>query len=249
MDTTSTGEGYLPTWLSGAEKPIVDTHLLNFDMYPDITRNGRKNAHIEEHLLPGHPSNSGKSDEAFDAEDIEDEQSAAGLIGNLANWFGSSTTGGNSKGETSKVEWEQDAVARAHHQLGQLEYTPRDGLIRGWKFDKLKSSSKSSSSSSPQAGTRTTHPIEILMAENSKRWNKFLARQSTTLEEAVTEYIKRYKRLPPKGFDHWWQYCVDNGVKIVDDYDQINHDIEPYLALSSEFFRQRVRELDGSQFT
>lgn len=216
-------------------------------MYPDITRNGRKHAHIEEHLLPGHKS----SEEAFDAEDIEDDESSAGLIGNLANWFGSSTTEGNTKGgSASKVEWERDSVAQAHHQLGQLEYTPRDGLIRGWKFDKLKSSAgRPKSSSSLQAGTRTTHPIEILMAENSKRWNKFLARQSTTLEEAVAEYKRRYKRLPPRGFDRWWQYCVDNGVKIVDDYDQINHDIEPYLALSPEFFRERVRELDGSQFT
>ncbi|KAJ9107286.1 hypothetical protein QFC21_000733 [Naganishia friedmannii] len=245
-DTAGTGEGYLPTWLSGAEKPIVDAHLLNFDMYPDITRNGRKNAHIEEHLLPGHKS----SEEGFDAEDIEDDQSSSGLIGNLANWFGSSTTDGDTKGGASKVKWEQDAVAQAHHQLGQLEFTPRDGLIRGWKFDRLKSSAgRPKSSSSLQAGTRTTHPIEILMAENSKRWNKFLARQSTTLAEAVAEYQRRYKRLPPKGFDRWWQYCVDNGVKIVDDYDQINHDIEPYLALSPEFFRERVRGLDGSQFT
>lgn len=28
-------------------------------------------------------------------------------------------------------------------------------------------------------------------------------RQSKTLTEAVEEYKRRYKRLPPKGFDDW----------------------------------------------
>jgi hypothetical protein len=38
------------------------------------------------------------------------------------------------------------------------------------------------------------------------------------LQEAFDEYVHRYKRLPPKGFDKWWEFCVKNDVKIRDDY-------------------------------
>lgn len=249
---SSNDPDYLPSWLGG-KQGIVDEHLLNFDMYPDITKNGRKHAHIEDdlaaHVRPAGRKSGSKGRDEIQDEDIEDEESGAGLIGNLANWFGSSSTSTNKKG--LQIAWELDPVAEAHHQVGNLEFSPRDGLVRGWKLDKMKSKPGKKTSSTPglQSGTRTTHPIEILMAENSKHWQHFLDRQSSTLEEAFEEYVHRYKRLPPKGFDKWWEFCVKNDVKIRDDYDQINHDIEPYLALSPEFFRQRVKELDGTQFT
>lgn len=239
LSPSSSDSSSLPTWLGGKPE-IVDQHLLNFDMYPDITKNGRKNAHIEDLT-----ASTERSQEIQD-DDIEDEESGAGLMGNLANWFASSNT---NKQKANEVSWDLDEVAQAHHQVGKLEFSPRDGLIRGWKYDKLKSKPGKKTDANIQPGTRTTHPIEVLMAENGRRWNHFLARQSSTLEEAFVEYVRRYKRLPPKGFDKWWQFCVDNEVKIVDDYNQINHDIEPFLALSPEFFRERVRELDGTQFT
>jgi hypothetical protein len=42
-------------------------------------------------------------------------------------------------------------------------------------------------------------------------------RQSKTLQHAVIEYKKRYNRDPPKGFDRWFQFCKERGVKIIDD--------------------------------
>ena len=47
------------------------------------------------------------------------------------------------------------------------------------------------------------HPIYELIARAEKEWEGKLARASKTLEQAVTEYRKRYNRLPPKGFDLW----------------------------------------------
>jgi len=47
------------------------------------------------------------------------------------------------------------------------------------------------------------HPIYELIAQAEKEWEGKLARASKTLEQAVTEYRKRYNRLPPKGFDLW----------------------------------------------
>lgn len=47
------------------------------------------------------------------------------------------------------------------------------------------------------------HPIYDLMSIAEQRWKEKLARQSTTLGEAVMEYKKRYRRDPPMGFKDW----------------------------------------------
>lgn len=48
------------------------------------------------------------------------------------------------------------------------------------------------------------HPIYDLIQHAEADWTAKLAKQSKTLEEAVKEYERRYKRAPPKGFDHWY---------------------------------------------
>ena len=47
------------------------------------------------------------------------------------------------------------------------------------------------------------HPIHELVREAEALWRAKLRRASTTLEQAVMEYRIRYRRSPPKGFDHW----------------------------------------------
>jgi hypothetical protein len=47
------------------------------------------------------------------------------------------------------------------------------------------------------------HPILALIEHAEKKWRNLIKRQSTTLEEAVDEYKRRYRRNPPLGFDHW----------------------------------------------
>lgn len=49
------------------------------------------------------------------------------------------------------------------------------------------------------------HPIFELVNRAEQEWNAKLARASKTLEEGVREYVRRYGRAPPKGFDKW---CV-----------------------------------------
>ena len=48
------------------------------------------------------------------------------------------------------------------------------------------------------------HPILELIKNAEDKWQKKLERASKTLEEAVVEYKRRYKRAPPKGFDDWY---------------------------------------------
>lgn len=47
------------------------------------------------------------------------------------------------------------------------------------------------------------HPIYELIERAEAKWKTKQRRASKTLKQAVREYRRRYKRLPPKGFDHW----------------------------------------------
>ena len=47
------------------------------------------------------------------------------------------------------------------------------------------------------------HPIFKLIRDAEVAWKNKHRRASKTLREAVVEYKRRYKRDPPRGFDHW----------------------------------------------
>ena len=77
----------------------------------------------------------------------------------------------------------------------------------------------------------TPHPILTLIKRAESQWNRKVARQSKTLVEAASEYRRRYTRNPPIGFDKWWLYAQANKIVLVDEYDQIHKDMEPFWAL------------------
>ncbi|KAJ7244376.1 glycosyl transferase family 90-domain-containing protein [Mycena haematopus] len=76
-----------------------------------------------------------------------------------------------------------------------------------------------------QVNPRAAHPIPTLIAHAERAWAQKLARSSTTLRAAVTEYKRRYARAPPRGFDVWWAYAAVKGVGLPDEYDQIERDL------------------------
>jgi hypothetical protein len=49
-----------------------------------------------------------------------------------------------------------------------------------------------------------SHPIFELIENAEAEWEAKLASSSKTLTQAVAEYQRRYKRLPPLGFDDWF---------------------------------------------
>ncbi|KAI5988946.1 glycosyltransferase family 90 protein [Pisolithus orientalis] len=87
------------------------------------------------------------------------------------------------------------------------------------------------------------HPMFELMRDAKASWNAKLSRASKTLEEAITEYRRRYKRAPPLGFDKWWEYVVKYDVQLPDEYDEIYHDLEPYWGLDPADLAESVEEL------
>ncbi|KAF9518922.1 glycosyltransferase family 90 protein, partial [Hydnum rufescens UP504] len=80
--------------------------------------------------------------------------------------------------------------------------------------------------------TGKQHPISELIMVAKREWARKIERQSTSLSQAVREYQRRYKRLPPRGFDIWWKFIIDNNVPLPDEYDQILHDLEPFFGIS-----------------
>ncbi|KIY50152.1 hypothetical protein FISHEDRAFT_39466 [Fistulina hepatica ATCC 64428] len=74
------------------------------------------------------------------------------------------------------------------------------------------------------------HPIYELIHKAERSWDAKLKRASTTLEEAVAEYRRRYGRAPPKGFDIWWHFVQEKEVLLPDEYDQIMLDLEPFFG-------------------
>jgi hypothetical protein len=53
-------------------------------------------------------------------------------------------------------------------------------------------------------------------------------KQSKTPEEAVMEYRRRYAREPPAGFDKWLELAFAHNATLIDEYDRIEADLQPF---------------------
>ncbi|KAK0496511.1 glycosyltransferase family 90 protein [Armillaria luteobubalina] len=93
------------------------------------------------------------------------------------------------------------------------------------------------------------HPIYQLIDFSERKWKAKLQRASKTLDEAVDEYERRYRRPPPRGFDKWWEYVEKNNVQLPDEYDQIYRDLEPYWSIRPVDLNKIVREWEDHEDT
>lgn len=83
------------------------------------------------------------------------------------------------------------------------------------------------------------HPIPKLMADARQQFQDKISRQSASLSDAVSEYARRYGRQPPKGFDEWYEFAKSHDAVIIDEYDQLSRDLEPFWLFSGEEVRRR----------
>jgi len=81
------------------------------------------------------------------------------------------------------------------------------------------------------------------MDEAERKYREKLKRQSRTLEEGVREYRRRYGRAPPKGFDAWWRFAKKNEVMMMDEYDVLVEDLEPFWGMEGEELRRRALQV------
>ncbi|KAF7304941.1 hypothetical protein MKEN_01208400 [Mycena kentingensis (nom. inval.)] len=68
-------------------------------------------------------------------------------------------------------------------------------------------------------------------------------RQSTTLDQATSRYRLRTGRLPPPGYDRWFAYARSNKC-LLDDYEQLYADFEPFYQLTDRDHKYFKRMLD-----
>ena len=103
------------------------------------------------------------------------------------------------------------------------------------------------------------HPILHLIQQAKEEWKAKVAKQSKSLQAAVGEYRRRYSRNPPKGFDDWfvslycfrilpyrlcrYRFATENKVVLIDEYDQIDRDVTPFLAFNHKVMQGRSNTL------
>ena len=90
------------------------------------------------------------------------------------------------------------------------------------------------------------HPIETMISKARTSADRYLAHaaSSKSLPVAVNEYKARYGgRDPPPKFDEWFKFAMDNKSPIIDDFDQVVHDIRPFWGISPSKIREDIQRV------
>lgn len=84
----------------------------------------------------------------------------------------------------------------------------------------------------PISNVITHHPIDRLLRDATVQSEAWFAQASTskTLQEAAAIYRRRYQRHPPPGFDAWYAFAIEKSSVIIDDFDSIMEDLQPFWA-------------------
>ena len=90
------------------------------------------------------------------------------------------------------------------------------------------------------------HPVGVLHQKAIEDFQELLARQSKTVDEAREEYAERYGRSPPPGFDDWVKYALRQRSPIIDDFDTILENLEPFYRLDAHEIRQLMEDASKS---
>lgn len=131
--------------------------------------------------------------------------------------------------------------------LPTLPQTPRPQSPKG---DAPQSSSLAAEPPAVQYGplafaSDKSHPVDLLVKDNEAQFEQLLSRQSTTLQEAVAEYKRRYGIPPPPRFSEWYHFAKKKRTVLIDEFDTIHHSLLPFWGLRPATIRARVREALG----
>lgn len=75
-----------------------------------------------------------------------------------------------------------------------------------------------------------------------EQW-KVQAKTSTTLQEAVIQYKRRYAIPPPPNFDKWYYFASERNSVVIDEFDQIHNDLLPFWGIEPATIRTRTAHL------
>lgn len=97
----------------------------------------------------------------------------------------------------------------------------------------------------PQTNTVPYHPIDFLIRDAKTQHNSWLKQATTSfaLDQAIVEYQRRYRRVPPPGYDKWYQYATTASSAVIDDFDSMHQELAPFWAISASDIRQKTAEI------
>ncbi|KAJ7065327.1 glycosyl transferase family 90-domain-containing protein [Mycena amicta] len=90
--------------------------------------------------------------------------------------------------------------------------------------------------------SKPRRPVTDYSTVSHAKVDRLLAKQSTTLDQATSRYRLRNQRDPPPGYEQWYSYAQKHSC-LVDDYEQISRDFEPFYQLAQDdpkFFKKMV---------
>jgi hypothetical protein len=89
--------------------------------------------------------------------------------------------------------------------------------------------------SSPEVNSATypetlpeVHSIQRRFQKANEEHQRMLDQQSRDGRQARNEYGRRYNMAPPEGFDQWFKYATERNSLIIDDFDDIHTQLQPY---------------------
>jgi Glycosyl transferase family 90 len=93
--------------------------------------------------------------------------------------------------------------------------------------------------------TSPHHPIYHLHEEAKFKFEETQQRQSRSLPEAITEYRRRYGRAPPRGFDRWYEWTLENDVQWIDEYDFMTKSLDPFWKMPPRVLREYIEQVSS----
>ncbi|PSK48400.1 hypothetical protein B9Z65_5576 [Elsinoe australis] len=87
-----------------------------------------------------------------------------------------------------------------------------------------------------------THPVKALHQQAVRKFEALIARQSKTLEAAVSEYKHRWSRNPPSGFEDWFAFAKQQNSTVIDEFNMISEAMQPLWSLRPQQIHQMVEE-------
>jgi hypothetical protein len=89
------------------------------------------------------------------------------------------------------------------------------------------------------------HPIDELIAAAEADFEAVLAKEVKSLGAAAKAYRKRRGRHPPPGFEEWYNFTVEHGALVVEDFfDRIYDDLGPFWGIEPRKIRQQAHLFD-----
>ena len=85
--------------------------------------------------------------------------------------------------------------------------------------------------------TFSPHPVETLVDQGRRQVSRLLSKQSRAIEEARTEYARRYGRQPPPQFDAWFELAIQHDFMLVDEFDGAMRSLEPFWGVAPSTLR------------